>query len=79
MVRTGSVVWKHIDNFKTHLLRLKMKKEIMLNNLIGRMPALIQVIFIERVIKSVQASIQSQKEKDSLLLSEKEGGICEGR
>lgn len=54
-------------------------KEVYLNRVIERCPAWIQIIFMERVIKSVKASIAKEKEENFLLLSKKEGSLREWR
>lgn len=63
---------------KPWVTKMYQKKEQFFNWLIVRVPAWIQILFMERVLKSVEASF-AQKEEDCLLLSQKEGNLREWR
>ena len=58
--------------------RLWATKEYRLNSTIEHCPAWIQILFMGRVIKSVEASFEAQKASE-VLLRKKEGNLREGR
>lgn len=52
------------------------EKETLLNFVIEHCPAIIQIMFMERVMKSVKASlIDKEKKTSKVLFSKKEGGL----
>ena len=54
-------------------------REKLYNRLIEHSPAWIQILFMERVLKSVKASLPVKAEAGKVLLSKKEGNLRAGR